>query len=317
MGKHAAPRHGSLQFYPRKRANKILPRVNWNSISRKDVNLLGFLGYKAGMKSAYVRDNTPNSLTKGQRIVIPVTIIECPSVKILSVRFYKDKKIMGEILNQNLDKELKRKIKLPKKINKKIEDFEKKDFDDIKVMVYSQVKKTGIKKAPDILEIGVSGNLDEKLNFVKNHLSKEISIKDVFKEGIVDARGVTIGKGLQGTIKRFGITLKGHKSEKGQRTLGSGGPWHPSRVDFKQPRAGQMGFFTRVVYNNKIVLTGDIKEKDINPDEGFENFGKIKTEYLILRGSVQGPLKRQLILTCPLRPSKKQNKKNYEFLELR
>ncbi|MBS3075529.1 50S ribosomal protein L3 [Candidatus Pacearchaeota archaeon] len=333
MGKHATPRHGSLQFYPRSRAHKILPRVNWNFINRKDVGLLGFLGYKVGMMSAYVKDNTANSLTKGQRIIIPVTILECPPIKILSTRFYSNGKVAGEVLNHNLDKELKKKIKLPKQTNKKIEDFEKskisqtqgsnkpfgfnKEFDDIRVVVYSQVKKTGIKKTPDIIEIGLSGNKEEKLNFIKNNLSKEISIKDVLKEGVVDIRGVTIGKGLQGTIKRFGLTLKGHKSEKGQRTLGSGGPWHPSRVDFTQPRAGQMGFFTRVVYNNKIVFVGDIKEKDINLTEGFKHFGKIKNDYIILRGSVQGPVKRQLILTSPLRPSKEQVKKNYEFIELR
>jgi large subunit ribosomal protein L3 len=263
-----------------------------------------------------VRDNTAGSLSKGQRITIPVTIIECPSIKILSTRFYQYGKVIGEVLNHNLDKELKRKIKLPKQTNKKIEDF-KKDFDDVRVIVYSQVKKSGIKKTPDILEMGLSGTKEEKLNFIKNNLSKEISIKDVIKEGIVDVRGITIGKGLQGTIKRFGLTLKAHKSEKGQRTLGSGGPWHPSRVDFHQPRAGQMGFFTRVVYNNKIVFIGDIKEKNINPSQGFKHFGTIKNDYVLLRGSVQGPVKRQLILTYPLRPSKAQTKRNYEFIELR
>ena len=319
-----APRHGSLQFYPRSRAHKILPGVSWKALSRKEPGLLGFIGYKVGMISVFVKDNTANSLTKGKRIIIPATIIECPTIKILSVRFYKDKKIIGEVLNHNLDKELKRKIKLPKsKISqsqdgghKKIEDLEKKEFDDIAVVVYSQVKKTGIKKTPDIKEIGLSGTKEEKLNFVKNHFSKEISIKDVLKEGIVDVRGVTKGKGLQGTIKRFGLTLKAHKSEKGQRTLGSGGPWHPSRVDYTQPRSGQMGYFTRVVYNNKIIFVGNINEKDINPGEGFRHFGKIKTDYLILEGSVQGPQKRQLLISVPLRKTKKTEKKNYEFLEL-
>jgi large subunit ribosomal protein L3 len=310
------PRHGSLQFYPRSRSTRMLPRVSWDAISKKD-GILGFIGYKVGMKSAYIKDNTPNSLTKGKRIIIPVTIIECPTMKILSVRFYKDKKVIGDVLNHNLDKELIRKIKLPKKSDKKIEDYEKKDFDDVTVVVYSQVKKTGIKKSPDIKEIGLAGNKEEKLSLIKSYLSKEITIKEVLKEGIVDVRGVTKGKGFQGTIKRFGLTLKAHKSEKGVRTLGSGGPWHPSRVDFSQPRAGQMGFFTRVTYNNKIVFVGDIKEKDINPNEGFKNFGKIKTDYLIVEGSVQGPEKRKLLITAPLRPTTEHTKKNYEFIELR
>jgi len=36
-------------------------------------------------------------------------------------------------------------------------------------------KKTGVKKAPDIEEIGLSGDLDKKINFVKDNFSKEIS----------------------------------------------------------------------------------------------------------------------------------------------
>ena len=235
MTKHGTTRHGSLQFWPRSRSKRFLPDVSWNAISSKEPGLMGFIGYKVGMRSAFVKDNTPNSLTKGKRIILPVTIIECPTMKILSVRFYKDRRVIGEVLNHNLDKELKRKIKTPKKTLKKIEDF--KDYDDIRVMVYSQVKKTGVKKTPDVKEIGISGSLGDKLKFVHDNINKEISIKEVFKEGIVDIRGVTKGKGLQGTVKRFGLTLKSHKSEKGQRSLGSGGPWHPSRVDYHQPIA--------------------------------------------------------------------------------
>lgn len=317
MTRHGTTRHGSLQFYPRVRAKRYLPRVNWSPISRKEATLLGFIGYKVGMKSAYVKDNTPHSLTKSKKIIIPVTIIECPSIKILSVRFYKDKKVIGEVLNSNLDKELKRKIKLPKAVKKKIEDFKEGDYDDVKAIVYSQAKKTVVKTVPDVHEIGLSGELNQKLDFIKTHLNKEILIRDVFKEGLVDIRGVTKGKGFQGTIKRFGLTLKGHKSEKGVRSLGSGGPWHPSRVDFTQPRAGQMGFFTRVVYNTKIVSVGNINEKDINPKSGFKYYGIIKTEYLIVAGSIQGDSKRQVLITSALRPNKKINKKNYELLELR
>jgi len=161
MGHRGHMRHGSLQFWPRKRARKILPSVSWKTLSKNDVGLLGFIGYKVGMKSAYVRDNGQHSLTKGQRITIPVTIIEFPTIKIFSTRFYKDNKLIGEVLNDNLDKELNRKIKLPKGKagstlkagksskddsshyveghNKKIEDF--KDYDNIRVVIYSQVKK--------------------------------------------------------------------------------------------------------------------------------------------------------------------------------
>jgi len=71
---------------------------------------------------------------------------------------------------------------------------------------------------------------------------------------LVDIRGLTIGKGLQGPVKRFGITLKAHKSEKGQRSVGAIGSFHPTRVTFRVPRAGQLGMFTRVTYNNKLLI---------------------------------------------------------------
>ena len=328
MTKHGTMRHGSLQFWPRKRAEKILPRVKWNSLS-KNKGLLGFIGYKVGMSSAYVRDNTQHSLTKGQRIIIPVTIIELPTIKIFSVRFYKDNKLIGEALNQNLDKELKKKIKLPNdkldsksdKIHKKkIEDF--KNYDNIKVIVYSQVKKTNIKKMPDIIEIGLSGSLEEKLNFVKDNLAKEVNIsqflnEEFMKDGLIDFRGVTKGKGFQGATKRFGLRLQFHKSEKGVRGPGSGGAWHPARVEFRQPMAGQLGYFTRVINNSKIIEIGNINEKNINPGNGFKKFGMIKNDYIIVYGSVQGPSKRPLLITAPIRPTKNQVKKNYEFIELR
>jgi large subunit ribosomal protein L3 len=317
MPKHGHTRKGSLQFYPRVRAKKILPRVSWDFLSKDEIGLLGFIGYKAGMKSAYVRDNTPHSLTKGQRIIVPVTIIECPTMRIFSIRFYKNKKVIGEVLSSDLDKELQKKIKIPKAVKKKIEDYKEGDYDDIRIIVYSQVKKTGIKKKPDLAELGISGKLNEKLDFVKNNLAKEISISDVFTEGVVDVRGVTRGKGNQGPTKRFGLSLRSHKSEKGVRGPGSGGPWHPARVEYTQPMAGQMGYFTRVVYNNKIVLIGKINEEDINMKGGFKKFGNIKNDYLIVQGSIQGPVKRQLLITTPLRASKKQTKKNYEFIELR
>jgi large subunit ribosomal protein L3 len=78
-----------------------------------------------------------------------------------------------------------------------------------------------------------------------------------------------------------------------------------------------MGFLTRIVSNSKILSVGKISEKDINPEEGFKHFGKIKTDYIVLFGSVQGPTKRQVLLTTPIRPSKKQLKRNYEVIELR
>ena len=314
MSAPKSPRKGSLQFWPRKRASKLLPSVNWNVIN-SGKNLKGFICYKVGMASAFVKDNTEHSMTKGKKIAVPVTIMECPKMKILSVRFYKNGQVANEILAENPDKELTSVIKLPKAKKGKIEDVKPDSYDDIRIIAYSEVKKTNIKKTPDIIEIGLSGSLDEKLNYVKDKLNKEISISEIFEKGqLADARGLTKGKGLSGPVKRFGITLKQHKSEKGRRRPGSLGPWHPARVIFRVPMAGQLGMFTRVVYNNKIIQIGKPEEMNL---KNRTNYGDVKTDYMIIRGSIQGPHKRQILLTYPLRETRKQIKKNFEFLELR
>jgi len=312
MGARSQPRAGSLQYWPRKKARKILPSANWNIISGVK-GLLGVIGYKVGMASAYVKDLTPNSMTKDKRIYIPVSIIEIPALKIFSVRFYKQGKVMKDFVVGD-DKELARIVKLSK--NKgNIDDI--KGYDDVRLLVYSLTKKTGIKKTPDLAEIALAGNLEEKINFVKEHLHKEISPNEVLKEAsTIDIRGLSKGRGIQGPVKRFGIKLKQHKSEKGVRRPGSLGPWHPPHVMFVAPMAGQLGMQTRMQNNSKIIGLGKISEKNINPKQGWHRYGDIKTEYLILHGSVPGAVKRQLLLTFPFRKTKKQEKKKYEFIKL-
>ncbi|MEA3248389.1 MAG: 50S ribosomal protein L3, partial [Nanoarchaeota archaeon] len=118
-------------------------------------------------------------------------------------------------------------------------------------------------------------------------------------------------------MKRFGIALKSHKSEKGRRRPGSLAPWHPCRVTFRAPQAGQTGYHNRVVYNNLILSVGKINEKDINKKGGFEHYGVVKTDYLILKGSIPGPRKRGIMITPAIRPTKYTAKKKFEVLELR
>jgi len=316
MAPPKSPRKGSLQFWPRKRVSKFLPSVNWKSIG-SGKNIKGFIGYKAGMFSAEVKDLTPNSMTKDKKIIIPSTIIECPPMRIFSVRFYKNGKVAKDILVEHIDKELKRKIKIPKHGKNNSENIKAGDYEDVSIIAYSQVKKTNVKKTPDITEIGLTGNIEEKLNFITSHLNKEISIGEVFSQGeLVDIRGLTRGQGFSGPVKRFGITLKSHKSEKGVRRPGTLGPWHPARVTFRVPIAGQLGMFTRVHYNQKIlsITKSEETEKQL---KGIKNYGDIKTDYIIVYGSVQGPAKRQVLLTSSLRATKEQGKKIFEFIEVK
>jgi large subunit ribosomal protein L3 len=314
MTDNSGIRSGSLQFYPRVRAKKVIPSVNWKSISKGGIGFLGFIGYKVGMVSVWAKDDTPDSLTKNKEISIPATVIECPSMKIYSVRFYKNNEIVKEIVVTN-DKDLKKKVKLSKEV-KKLGEFS--DFDEVRVLMYSNIKSTASgKKKPDIVEIGLSGSSEENLPFIKERIGKEISITEIFEGGLVDIRAVTKGYGTQGPVKRFGISLKSHKSEKGQRRPGSLGPWHPARVDFRTPQAGQTGYHNRITYNNLILEIGKIDEKDINRKGGFHHYGDIKNDYIILKGSIPGPKKRGVVITKTIRPSKYLVKKKYEVLGLR
>lgn len=315
MPKLSRPRHGSLQFYPRKRIRKLLPRVNWKPVldNVSEEGILGIIAYKVGMSTVIARDNTDKSMTKGKDISLPVTILEVPNMKIFSVRLYKEGKVMKDVIVSS-DKELKKKVKLPKEAKKFDDAISGVDFDDLRVILYSLPKQTSIKKTPDIIELAV--NASDKLSFVKELIGKELSLQDLMKWNLVDVRGLTRGKGLVGPVKRFGIEFKDHKSEKGRRRPGSLGPWHPARVIFRVPMAGQLGTFTRTHYNLSVLDSGKISEKDINKESGFKNYGKIKSNYIILAGSVQGPSKRQILITPAMRPNRKGLKKSYEVKEL-
>lgn len=331
MGRKNGPRHGSMQIWPRSRSNDFISRVNWtpvhvasskvsNTTSPQKSTILGFIGYKVGMRSAFVKDNTPDSLTKGKRIILPVTLLECPLMKIFSVRFYQNGIVKKEIINDNLSKDLKRIMKMPKKktdIKAELEKIDVNEFEDIRLVVYSEVSKIGLKKSPDLAEIALTGNKQDKIDFIKANIQKEFGVTDSFQKGVVDLRGLTKGKGFQGPVKRFGIDFRSHKAEKGQRRPGSIGPWHPTGVPFTVARAGQLGLFSRITYNSHIISSKKIADNPILEKMVFDNYGKIKGDYVVVNGSVQGPCKRQILICAPLRPTKKQLKRQYELIELR
>ncbi len=303
------PRRGSMQFWPRKRAKRVYARVrSWV----KGKGFLGFAGYKVGMTHLIVKDNMPNSMTKGEDIFMPVTVIECPAIKIFSLRFYKKTQkglnAASEILLK-VDKELGRKLKLPKKSKQDLQAIEKRfeEFDDLKAVVYTQPKLSGIgKKKPDVFEMAIGGDsVKEKYDFVKQFIGKEITIKDVFKAGEqIDIHGVSKGKGFQGTTKRFGTFVRGRKTEKAKRGIATLGPWHPAHVLFTVPQPGKMGFHMRTEHNKWIVMIGE-KVGDINQNGGFVNYGVIKNPYVLVKGSIIGPKKRVIRFNKATRPSKK------------
>lgn len=317
MSKISRPRRGSLQFYPRKRAAKFLPSVNWKSLCQfkpEKEGLLGFIAYKVGMASALIKDNTENSLTKSKRVIIPVTIVEIPNMKVFSIRFYKNSQPIKDLVVSN-DKELKRKLKIPKTLKDIEKDAPKpEEYDNITLIVYSLPKQAKIKKTPDLIEVAIHAS--DKLAFAKSLIGKEITQNEFTHNNLLDIRGLTKGKGTQGPVRRFGIGLKSHKSEKGRRNPGSLAPWHPCYITFRTPMPGQLGLFSRTHYNFNVINSNNISEKNINPKKGFKKYGNINTSYIIVKGSVQGPPKRQIMLTPAQRPSKKQAKQTYDFLEV-
>ena len=81
---------------------------------------------------------------------------------------------------------------------------------------------------------------------------------------------------------------------------------------FHAPMAGQLGFFKRTHYNQKILDIGNAQKLTLE----FRNYGKIKTSYIAVYGSIQGPAKRQVILSFPLRETKKTQKRNFEVIKI-
>src|SRR3989338_1658519 len=88
MPKVHHPRLGSMQFWPRKRTKHSFVRMrSWAKENK--TKPLGFIAFKAGMTHLQILDNRPKSLTKGESVFCPVTILECPPIKIAGVSFYK------------------------------------------------------------------------------------------------------------------------------------------------------------------------------------------------------------------------------------
>lgn len=310
--KLSRPRHGTLQFWPRRKAKKAYAKVrSW--FSSKNTNLLGFVGYKVGMTHIVVRDSRSHSLTKNESVVWPVTVIECPGIKIFSLRFYKKTpyglKVVSEVFNPKLDKELGRKVKLPKKkeFEVKLKELEGKteEFDDFRVNIYTQPKKTGIgKKKPEILELAIGGKtVKEKFEYIKGLLDKEIKVSDILKVGNkIDVHSVSKGKGFQGTVKRFGMQLRSHKSEK-KRRANVYGDEGTGKILWGMSMPGRLGFNLRTEYNKDLLFIGD-KPENVNPKGGFLHYGLVKNDYLLIRGSVPGHIKRLITITEPIRGTK-------------
>ncbi|MBN2422520.1 50S ribosomal protein L3 [Candidatus Woesearchaeota archaeon] len=314
------PRAGSLQFWPRKRAKRGYARIRNYTKSDKP-GLLEFTGYKVGMTHVLAVDNYKFSPTMGEDIFVPATILECPPLKVAAIRFYKKATSLNVKMEirARLDKEVGRKLLLSKKQKTEEEMLNKinlDEFKDIRLLVHTQPKLTSIgKKKPELFETKLSGSMEEKFNYAKEHFGKEILVQDIFEEGEqVDVHAITKGKGVQGPVKRFGITIRQHKSEKAIRNPGSLGPWCGyAHFMWRVSHAGKMGYHQRTEYN-KTILKISNNPWEIEQKGGFLGYGNIKNTYLLLKGSIPGTRKRAIRFTKPMRPTKKVSKEVPSFV---
>ncbi len=309
IGKTHRPHRGSLQYWPRKRAKRIYPSVaSWPD--SKEVIPLAFAGYKAGMTRVFIVDNRKNSLTKGEELAVPVTIIEAPPVKVVGLRLYSNGseglRAVSEFWVENPGKELAKKISLPKKKSdsKKVDEAVSK-ASQVRVIIQTQPHLARIgKRKPEIFEVRIGGDVVSAFSKAKELLNNEIKVSDIFSEGeFVDSFSVSKGKGFHGVVRRFGVRIMQHKAEKVKRKVGTLGSWTPKKVDYTVAQAGQMGFHSRAEYNKQIIKIGT----KLEVKGGLVRYGQVSNDYLLVFGSVPGSRKRLIILRKAVRPSKTSN----------
>ena len=178
--------------------------------------------------------------------------------------------------------------------------------------------KLGSKKA-QVCEIQINGgDMAQKIKYAQSLLEKKVTVDQVFTESErCDVIGVSKGHGMEGVTHRWGVSRLPRKSHRGLRKVACIGAWHPSRVSYSVARAGQNGFHHRTELNKKIYKIGveaakaengnattsiDITGKDITPLGGFPHYGVVNNQYVMLKGSCPGPVKRVITLRRPLAP---------------
>ena len=310
--KKSAPRHGSLAYLPRGRAASETGRIRYWPKVEEGPTLLGFMGYKAGMTHVFLVEEDERSPNFGKETAHPATVIDAPPITVFALRAY-TRDAYGlhsftEAWMKDPPKRFDRVMTLPEHFDpdQALERMEE-HLDRIcefRFLAATQPKEAGVpKKKPEITEIKIDGGtINQQLEHAKKLLGKTVSIMEVFKEGqYVDIVGVTKGKGFQGPVKRWGIRILPRKSRKLKRGVACIGPWHPSRVLYTVPRAGQMGYHQRTEYNKRILKIGT-DGSEVTPKGGFIRYGPVRGTYILLDGSIPGSTKRLTRLRIPARP---------------
>merc|ERR1712083_610053 len=167
-------------------------------------------------------------------------------------------------------------------------------------------------------------------DYVTGLFGQEVKVADVFSQDeMIDVIGATKGHGYNGVITRWGCTRLVRKSHRGLRKVACVGTWHPARLQFQVPRAGQRGYHHRTEINKKIYRIGkavkddpksattqnDLTEKGITPMGGFSHFGEVTQDWVMVKGTVMGCRKRIITLRKSLLPQ--VSRKATEKVELK
>ncbi len=268
------------------------------------------LGVRAYTKNMYGLQHMATAINLSPRFEVeqsklPDNISKSDYEKMIaSLRVYREKP--GLFM-----KDLSRRLTVPKSLRRASPDSvlerlesEVDQISDLRAIVCTLPRlATGVpKKAPEILEIPVKGgSMADRVSYVRERLGQPVFVQEVFTAGqFIDVTAVTKGKGFQGVIKRFGVKRLPHKAGKRRREVGSLGSRHPAKVSWTVPRPGQLGYFKRTEYNKRILEIG-VDGGRITPREGFHKYGVIRSQYVVVKGSTPGPVKRFTLMRHPIR----------------
>jgi large subunit ribosomal protein L3e len=285
----------------------------------------------------------PGSKSHKKEVVEPVTIVETPPMVVVGIVGYiktpRGLRTLTTVWAEHLSESFRRRlyknfVKSKKKAFTKYAkrlttDEGKKSVAEslariekychvIRVVAHTQVVKLPIaSKKAHVMEIQVNGGtIKDKVAFAKGLLEKTVPVKDVFNaDETIDVIGATKGHGYEGVTARWGTKKLPRKTHRGLRKVACIGAWHPARVMFSVPRAGQDGYHHRTELNKKIYRIGagyhvkdgvevknnaataaDDTSKSITPMGGFMRYGEVKEDFLILKGSTVGVTRRAITL---------------------
>lgn len=297
-------RKGSLAYWPHRRAQKQMPRMRtWPESA--EPGFMGLIAYKAGMTHVAMVDDT-DSPAKGSEISTPVTVLEIPEVEIYGMLFYKEsnkyRKAAGVVYENELAKKVG--IKKPAKSNPALLE-ENSAFSDVTALAFVNPGVLGFGNKKLLrFEIALGGKtVGDKVAFAEKWMGKTVKIGDVISTGdFIDVKSISKGKGWAGVIKRFGVSRNARKATGKIRHVGVLGAWHPAHVMYTVPHSGHMGYNYRLEINKRVLKMGTGKDAStINVSGGFPNYGVIKNDFVMIKGSIPGPAKRLVRIRKALR----------------